>query len=46
MHATGFVTYEICAHDPDAAQLDQLVAGVRKVIAGAGELADWEGKQP
>lgn len=46
MHATGFVTYEICAHDPAPAQRDQLVAGVRKVIAGAGELADWERRQP
>jgi len=45
MHATGFVTYEICAHDPSDAQLAQLVAGVRKVIDGAAELATWERNQ-
>lgn len=45
LHATGFVTYEICAHDPSPAQRDQLVAGVRKVIAGAQELAAWEAGQ-
>jgi len=45
LHREGFVTYEICAHDPTDAQLDQIVAGVRKVIAGAPELARWEAAQ-
>jgi len=45
LHETGFVTYEICGFDPDAEQLDQMVAAFHKVFAGREQLAAWERDQ-
>lgn len=40
LHDEEFVGYEICAYDPTPGQLEQMIAGIRKVVDRRRELSD------